>query len=180
MNQVSCIPLAGVAIVAIIIILLSNCVVCHEKSANVYRKRRLTNDDTMQLEQRQQQQQQKTSVEPNTDQRYNDNNMFKDRLNSDKIVFDRRPTTTITTTTERTPTASMTINNNNPMKSNETNHQYSGTANGEYQFRWVHFIYLFISKQTTKTNNYECACFFTHHIDGLDTQLDHTEWNQTR
>lgn len=163
MNQVSCIPLASVAIVGIIIILLSNCVVCHEKSANVNRKRRLTDDnDAMQLEQRQQQQQQKTSVEPNTDQRYNDNNMFKDRFNSDKIVFDRRPTTT--TTTERTPTASMTINNNNPMKSNETNHQYSGTANGEYEFRWVHFIYLFISRQTTKTNNNECACFFLHTV----------------
>lgn len=119
MFQITWIHFVGITVA---IVLISNCVVCHEKSTNNYRKRRFTDDDVVQL-------QQKSSIEPFvTDQRHL--NMFKDRFNNDKIVFDRHPTTT-----ERVPTASMSISNNTPQKSNETNHQYSGTANGEYEFR---------------------------------------------
>lgn len=126
MFQILWVHFAGITVVAIV--LISNYVVCHEKSTNDYRKKRFTDDDVVQL------QQQKSSIEPIiTDQRHL--NMFKDRFNSDKIVFDRHPTTT-----ERLPTASMSISNNTPQKSNETNHQYSGTANGEYEFRYTYFL----------------------------------------
>lgn len=117
--------------VAIAIILISNCVDGHEKSANVNRMKRLTDIASMQLQQ--QQHQQKSTSEPNTDQR--NSNTLKERFNNDKIVFDRGDLYETIYTERTTPaTAPMTISSNLP-KSNETNHQYSGKANGEYDFR---------------------------------------------
>ncbi|XP_055318519.1 uncharacterized protein LOC129576822 [Sitodiplosis mosellana] len=132
MNRNWCI--INVVGVAIAIILISNCVVvCHEKSANVNRVRRLTdNGPLMQLQQQQQQHHQQQQI--NTDQRHV--NTFKDRLrNSDKIVFDRGDVYEAIKNDRTTTVASssMTISNNLP-KTNETNHQYSGKANGEYEF----------------------------------------------
>lgn len=132
MNQNSCI--AGVAIA---IILISNCVVvCHEISANVNRVRRLTDDGpSLQLQHRQYHRYQKSTSDQqiNTDQR--NVNTFKDRFNTDQIVFDRGDLyDKINAADQTTAASSMTISNNLP-KSNETNHQYSGKANGEYEFR---------------------------------------------
>lgn len=101
MTQMSCFNLVAMVIV-------SNCVVGHEISANTRRRE----DGPLQSE-------------PNTDQR----NTFKDRFGGgDKIVFDRGEFY------DRTTVPSMTINSN-LAKTNVTSHQYSGKANGEYEFR---------------------------------------------
>lgn len=122
--------------VAIAIILVANCVVGHEKSANVNRMKRLTDNGSMQL---QQQQHPKSATDLNSmpktaqtlkDRHHNNND-------NDKIVFDRGDLYG-TVNTQRAPSSatvtSMTISSN-LTKSNETNHQYSGKANGEYEFR---------------------------------------------
>lgn len=130
MNQISCFNFSGFVI--IVIILISNCVVCHEKSAN-RRMSRLTDDGSVQLQQHHLYHYQKQSIEPNTDQR--NVNIVKDRFtNSDKIIFDRGDLYGMINNERTTTVPSMTISNNIP-KTNETNHQYSGKANGEYEFR---------------------------------------------
>lgn len=119
MQQNLCVNLIGVAIV---IIFISNCVVCHEKSANVNRKKRLTdNGPPMQL---QQNHQKLFASESNTDQTFNDR---------DRIVFDHDDLYD-KINADHTTVSSMTISNNLP-KSNETYHKYSGKPNGEYEFR---------------------------------------------
>ncbi|XP_031622426.1 uncharacterized protein LOC116340213 [Contarinia nasturtii] len=127
MNKNSCIKNGFTVGVAIAITLLSNCVVCHETSANVNRMWRMT--DHGPLVQLQRYQKPSSSyTEINTDQR----NTFKDRFNNDKIVFDHGDLYD-KMDNERT-TVSSPIINNNPPNNNETYHQYSDKGNGEYVF----------------------------------------------
>lgn len=134
MNQMSLFNFAG-AVTIIVIILISNCVVCHEESANVNRRMSRLTDDGSTTVQLQQHQHYHHHAEPNTDQR--NVNTVKDQqryTNNDKIIFDRGDLYSMINNIRTTTVSSMTIGNNLP-KSNETNHQYSGKANGEYEFR---------------------------------------------
>lgn len=103
-------------VVAIAILFSSQfCTFGHEiKSASAQRLSRLMNDE--------QQSQKKSNSESK----------------NDNIVFEPENMYT-TKTTERTLNAPLfpplLAIRSNPHKSNETNHQYSGKANGEYEFR---------------------------------------------
>lgn len=127
MHQNSCIGSNFTVGVAIAIILISNCVVCHE---NFNRMWRMTDGGPL-VQLQQYKKPSSTFSELNADQR--NVNTFKDRYNNDKIVFDRGDLHDKMTTVRTT--VSSPILSNSPPKANETSHQYSGKANGEYLFR---------------------------------------------
>lgn len=123
MKQISYFTLTGFAIT---ILLISNCGVCHGKSANVDQVKRLTDDESSaQLHHNY-----KVLNEANADQKAI--NAFKDRYNSDKIVFDRGDLYPINK--DQTTIASTATSNDLPSV-NKIIHQYSGKENGEYVFR---------------------------------------------
>lgn len=123
--------------IAITIVLASTCVDGHEKSANFYvnRMKRLTDNGSLQL-------QQWPHSNTNTDINSNPKNVLtlnhystnNNNNNNDKIVFDRVDYYGMTNT--QSPITPMTISRD-LSKFNETNHQYTGKANGEYEFRWI-------------------------------------------
>lgn len=110
-----------VVYVAFAILFLSKfCTFGHEhRSSSVHRLTRSTDNESEQSKQ-------PTHKKSASDQK-NDNIVFDDMYNSKS--------------TERTldsplfPPLLAIRSSSNPLKSNETNHQYSGKANGEYEFR---------------------------------------------
>lgn len=127
-----------VVYVAFVILFLSQfCAFGHEhRSATIHRLKRSTMDESLQP---QQQQHKKSASDPNHMDSI-DEHLPKDRYKNDKIIFEQDDMYN-SKTTERTLDAplfspSLLAIRSNPLKStNETNHQYSGKANGEYEFR---------------------------------------------
>lgn len=123
MNQ-----LASILIVMTLTISISQCVVCHDESANVNNTGRLTNERPL--------------IRPVFDQR----NTYspKDRFDNDKIIFDlpsHEATTVPAEIKDRYGNGSGSgsengIGNGFGSKANDPDQQYYSKANGEYQFRY--------------------------------------------
>lgn len=134
MNRISSFYVAYVAFAILFSSLF--CAFGHEyRSATADRIKRSTDDESLQP----QQQHKKSASEPNVDATNTHANTPKDRYRNDKIIFEHDDMYN-SKSTERTLLdsplfPSLEAIRSNPLKSNETNHQYSGKANGEYEFR---------------------------------------------
>lgn len=120
--------------VAFAILFLSQfCTFGHEyRSATVHRLKRSTDVESVQR------QQYKKSARDPKQMDASHENAPKDRYKNDKIIFEQDDVFN-SKSTERTPDTPLfpllVAIRSSPLKFNETNHQYSGKANGEYEFR---------------------------------------------
>lgn len=123
-----------VVYITIAIILVSKCIDGHEKSANLYvnRMEQLTDNKSVQLQQSQHSKSETyINSNPKNVQTSNHYSTYYNN-NNHKIVFDRRDVHG--TVNLQAPVTRMTISEGF-VKFNETEHRYTGKANGEYEFR---------------------------------------------